>query len=194
MARHPPPVYVLEGDTPVDMPEILLDPQIWTGALFVFGLRLVEMTLDTVRTLVMMRGRRALTWALGFAQSAIFVVAIAAVLEDVGDPIKMIGYAAGFASGVVLGMHLEERLAIGHADLRVISRGRGTAVAERLRADGYAATEIPGRGRDGAVTILSCSVLRRDVDRIASLVVNADPEAFIVTEDLHPLRRGFWRA
>jgi uncharacterized protein YebE (UPF0316 family) len=176
------------------MPEALLDPQLWLGALFVFGLRLVEMTLDTVRTLVLLRGRAGLNWVLGFAQSVIFVVATAAVLEGINEPLKLVGYAAGFATGVVVGMGLEERLAIGYTDLLVISGGRGSAVADRLRAEGYAITEIPGRGKDGMVTLLNCGVLRKNVGRVAAVVTEVDPEAFITAEDLRPLRHGFWRA
>ena len=46
------------------------------GAALIFGLRVFEMTLGTLRILYVMRGRKILVWILGFLQAAIFVVAI----------------------------------------------------------------------------------------------------------------------
>ena len=105
-----------------------------------------------------------------------------------------IGGIAGFATGVVVGMAIEERLAIGYVHMRVISSRRGSGIAERLRSEGYAVTEVPARGKDGMVTMLNCSVLRKDIERLRNLVNEVDQEAFITSEDIRPVRRGFWRA
>ncbi len=51
---------------------------------------------------------------LGFVQSVIFMIAIASVLQHLDNPLNVIGCAAGFATGNVVGMWIEERLAIGH--------------------------------------------------------------------------------
>ncbi|MDD2695480.1 MAG: DUF2179 domain-containing protein [Anaerolineales bacterium] len=174
--------------------EILLSPQAWLGAGFIFLLRVSDMTLDTLRVLVVMRGRKSLAWLLGFFQSGIFVIAISSVLSNLDNPLNMIGYAAGFATGNVVGMMIEERLAIGHIHLRIVSSRLGTAIADRLREEGYAITEIPGRGKDGAVTVLECSVLRKNVQWVRHIVNEVDPSAFITAEDVRPVRRGFWRA
>ena len=131
---------------------------------------------------------------LGFFQSLIFVIAITSVLSNLDNPLNILGYAAGFATGNVVGMLIEERLAIGHVQLSIISPGHGAAVADRLRAEGYAITEIPARGKDGVVSMLSVSVLRKDVAKVEALVHANDPEAFMTSEDVRPMRRGFWRA
>ena len=108
--------------------------------------------------------------------------------------LNIIGYAAGFATGVVIGMTIEERLAIGHIHMRIISSRRGSRIAERIREEGYAVTEVPARGKDGMVTMLNCSVLRKNVGRVRNMVNEIDSEAFITSEDIRPVRRGFWRA
>ena len=141
-----------------------------------------------------MRGRKSIAWVLGFFQALIFVLAISSVLSNIGNLLNVVGYAAGFATGNVLGMLIEERLAIGHIHLRVVSPHRGVAIAEKLRAEGYAVTEVPGRGKDGMVAVLSCSVLRKKVDRVRSIVNTVDADAFITAEDVRSVRRGFWRA
>ena len=174
--------------------DFLLSPQAWLMAALIFGLRVLDMTLDTLRVLFVMRGRRKIAWMLGFFQSAIFVTAISTVLSNLDNPLNIVGYAAGFATGNVLGMAIEERLAVGHTSVNIISSRLGSAIAEHLRKNGYAVTEVPARGKDGMVTMLNVLVLRRNADKARQLVDEIDPDAFITVEDVRPVRRGFWRA
>ncbi|MGD8555488.1 MAG: DUF5698 domain-containing protein, partial [Anaerolineales bacterium] len=136
----------------------------------VFGLRVTDMSLDTLRVLFVIRGRKALAWTLGLFQSLIWVVAITSVLGNLDNLWNVAGYAGGFATGVVVGMVLEELLALGHGHIRIMSSRRGSAVAEAIRQAGYAATETSGRGKDGTVTVIDCSVRRRDIDRVRTEV------------------------
>ena len=174
--------------------EFLLSPSAWLGALMIFGLRITDMSLDTLRVLFVVRGRKQIAWVLGFCQSAVYVIAIAKVLSNLGNPLTVLGYAAGFATGNVLGMYVEERLAIGHIQLQIVTKKRGAAIAKALRAGGYGVTEISARGKDGSVRLLTASVLRKDLAHAQAIVHETDQDAFITSEDVRPVRRGFWRA
>jgi uncharacterized protein YebE (UPF0316 family) len=172
----------------------LLLPSAWLGALTIFGLRITDMSLDTLRMLFVVRGRRGFAWVLGFCQSAVFVVAITKVLSDLNNPLMVLGYAAGFATGNVIGMMVEERLAIGHIQLQIVSQKHGAELAKALREGGYGVTEISARGKDGTVELLSASVLRKDLAHARRIVHETDQDAFMTSEDVRPIRRGFWRA
>ncbi len=173
---------------------IFLSPQAWTGALLIFSLRVCDMSMDTLRVLFVMRGIKKVAWVLGFLQSAIYIFAIGKVLSSINNPLNIIGYAAGFATGNVVGMLIEERIAIGHTLVNIISPHRGSAVVSHLRQNGYAVTELAGRGKDGMVSMINCSVLRKQVDTVHGLVNEIDPDAFITAEEVRPIRHGFWRA
>lgn len=175
------------------MPEWLT----WTTVLVslsIFFLRVIDMSLDTIRLLFVVRGRKLLAWFLGFFQSAVFIIAISSVLTNEQNVLTIIGYAAGFATGNVVGMYIEERLAIGHIHLTIVSPSRGAAISDMLREHGYAVTEISARGLNGMVTLLHVDVMRRKLDTVEKLVRETDSEAFITAEDVRPVRRGFWRA
>ncbi|MBW8010785.1 MAG: DUF2179 domain-containing protein [Chloroflexi bacterium] len=176
------------------MLEYLLSSQAWLQAGLIFGLRVANMSLDTVRIMMVLRGRKWSAWIFGFIQTMIYVAVLTSVIKDLTNFLNLIAYAGGYATGNVVGMWFEERLAIGHINMRIISPNLGTAIAERLRNNGYAVTETPARGKDGAVTLLNVSIYRRQVSKIMSLVQETDPEAFITSEDVRPVRRGFWRA
>jgi uncharacterized protein YebE (UPF0316 family) len=165
---------------------------LWTVG--IFFLRVTDMTLDTLRVLFVMRGRKGSAWIFGFFQSALFVMAISSVLRNLENPLNIVAYAAGFATGNVVGILLEEKLAIGYTHMRIISPRRGEALATQLREEGYAVTELSGRGKDGTVNILSVSVLRKNAYQVNALVQKEDPDAFVTTEEVRAVRRGFWRA
>jgi uncharacterized protein YebE (UPF0316 family) len=163
------------------------------AALIVFALRLVDVSAMTLRILMVIRGRKFMAWVLGFFQALVFVVAIREVFEDLGNWMNIVGYAAGFATGTVIGMRLEEWLAVGYGHLRIISARHGAAVALALRGSGYAVTEVSGRGRDGTVDLINCSIPRRQVSHITEMVKQIDENAFITVEDVRHVRGGFWR-
>jgi uncharacterized protein YebE (UPF0316 family) len=160
----------------------------------IFLLRVVNMALDTLRVLYTVRGRRLAVWVLGFSQSILWIVAITFALSSLDNIWSIIAYAAGFATGNIVGMQIEERLAIGHAHMRIISSHLGSAIVGALRGAGFAVTELSGRGKDGTVSVISCGVKRRDIRQARRSINEIDPDAFITIEDMRPLHRGFWRA
>src|SRR5512141_1858721 len=128
------------------------------AGLFVFAMRLTDMSLDTLRLLFMMRGRKLLTGLIGAVQATVFILAVSAVLKGPLNFWTVLGYALGFAAGVMVGMFAEERMAIGYAMLRVYSPVSGSAIAGALRSAGHAATEILGHGKEGNITVVTCVV------------------------------------
>jgi uncharacterized protein YebE (UPF0316 family) len=170
------------------MPDYIL------SALFIFVMRIADMTLDTLRVLFMMRGQRLVAGIIGFFQSAIFIIAVSRVMTQLDNPWNIVGYAGGFALGVMVGMTIEGRMAIGFGQMRIISIAQGQAIANALRAKGHGVTELPGRGRDGMVTVLNLTVRRKDIDTVQKMVRTVDDEAFITVEEVRPLWRGFYRA
>jgi len=166
----------------------------WLGALVIFLLRVLNMTLDTLRMLFMLRGKKLLSWIVGFLVSLIFVVLLTSILSNLDSWLYILAYAAGFATGGTVGIWIEERLALGFIHVQIISSNRGVKIAQSLRDNGFAVTEIPARGKDGMVSLLNLSVRRNQMVGIEKIVNECDETAFITSEDVRPIRRGFFRA
>ncbi len=175
------------------MEQFLAAQNIWVVAGFIFISRVLNMALDTVRMLTVVRGMRTITWVLGVLQTMLFVVALGSVMNDLSNPIKILAYSVGFATGNVIGMNIEKRLAFGFINMTIISSIRGQELAERLRSQGHAVTEIPARGKDGSVEILECSVQRKFAQEMQHTVLEIDPSAFITSRDIQKIWRGYWR-
>jgi len=174
--------------------DILTSQQAWLGAGLIFLLRVINMTIATMRMMLTMRGKSKITWFLGVFESAIFVFTLTYIVADLNNWLNILAYATGFATGNTVGVWLEGKLAVGHVNLRIISSHKGIEIVEHLREEGYAVTEIPALGKDGQVTLLNTSVLRKKVNQVRALVEEIDGEAFMTAEDMNPIRRGFWRS
>lgn len=168
------------------------------GPLLIFALRVVDVSMATVRMLMVVRGARSTAALISFFEILIWVVAAGAVIQNLSSPLHAVGYAAGFASGTVVGMWLESKLAFGVCSVRVFSTDPQRELVEALRDRGYGVTEQEGRGRKGPVAILYTVVRRRDVRDVTRTVERYDPEAFVTVQNdafvqrgwLYPAKRG----
>ena len=173
--------------------DFLLSPEAWIGAFVIFALRVLNNTLDTVRLLMVMRGKKWLSWILGFFVSLIYVLLFTSVLTNLDNPLYMVAYAAGFATGNVVGMWIEDKMALGYLRLDVISPGHGAELAEKLREGGFAVTEVSARGKDGMVSLLTIAVLRKRVELAEKIVRDVDDTAFVTIAEMRTVHHGFWR-
>jgi uncharacterized protein YebE (UPF0316 family) len=107
---------------------------------------------------------------------------------------NLLSYCFGFSVGTLVGMWLEERLAIGYSTIRVISPGRGPTIAEALRKAGHGATEGTARGKDGVVGTVKTVVRRRDLDSACAIIYQAAPDAFVTIEEARRVQHGYVRA
>ncbi|NMA12461.1 MAG: DUF2179 domain-containing protein [Chloroflexi bacterium] len=168
--------------------------EILLGGILIFFLRLLDMTMDTLRVLFVVRGQRLIVWVLGFFQSAIFILAVSNVLRGDNHPFTIFCYASGFATGNLLGMFIENKLAVGFKRIAIISRGDSEKITNEIRRYGYGVTTAPARGKDGDVMQIFVNVKRKHVSDIESIVSKIDENAFITADDFMPVNRGgFWR-
>ena len=170
-----------------------LTPEILVGGFVIFILRLIDMCLDTLRVLFVMRGQRVIVWILGVVTSIIYIVAISNVLSGKNHPFTILCYGVGYATGNVLGMRLEERMAIGYKQVNIVSQNDGREIASALRDKGYGVTELKGEGMNGTVDVVSTSIKRKQVKDVRKIVQEIDEKAFITEDDFHPINSGTWR-
>ncbi|MFN2564332.1 MAG: DUF2179 domain-containing protein [Gemmatimonadaceae bacterium] len=160
------------------------------GPLVIFGLRIVDVSLDTMRVLSAVRGERWVAAGLGFFQALIWIVVVGNAIRFLDSVWHVLGYAGGFGAGTLVGISIEHALAYGVATVRVVSRDGGVEIAQALRAKGYGVTEFGGQGRDGRVEILNSVVQRQDLEEVMRIVDRWDPAAFVTVEEPKLLRGG----
>jgi uncharacterized protein YebE (UPF0316 family) len=167
--------------------------EILLAALLIFLLRVVGISLSTVRVLLTMRGRKMWSAVLGFFEVLVYVLALGQVVQNLSNVWNILAYCLGFSVGTVVGMWIEERLAIGYATVRVISVEHAPAVAEAIRGAGHGATEGLAHGSQGMVGTVKTVVRRKEVVPICQLIQKVDPQAFVTVEETQTVQRGYIR-
>ena len=156
------------------------------SALIIFGLRLADQSLGTMRSLLVAKNKPLYAALIGLIESAIWIVAISQVVKDIDDPVLIGSYAAGFAAGTILGSYIERLVGVGNIVVRVFSPANSPSVAEKLREKGYGVTIIDGQGKDGPVKIYLCVIPRRRLKSVLELIKEINPDSFITTDMANP--------
>ena len=160
------------------------------GPLFIFLFRIVDVSCDTMRVILAVRGRGVIAAILGFFQALIWIFAVGTAIQHLDSLPHVLGYSAGFAAGTFVGITIEQAVAMGLATVRIVSPHGGVEIANALRERGYGATEFPGFGREGKVEIVNTVVHRNQVDDVVKVVEKWDPQAFVTVEEPRVLRGG----
>jgi len=154
--------------------------------------RITDVSLDTIRTVSVIQGRRSFAAVLGFFEAVVYICAVAKVLLNMNQPVYAVAYGLGFAAGTYLGMVIEQRLAFGNQMVLLLT-SKGPELADVLRTGDYRVAEVKGHIREGDRTILGVEIPRRDVQKLIRLVSAVDDRCDFIVHDIrlaHFTRRG----
>ncbi len=158
-------------------------------ASFVFAARLLDVTLATLRHVLVVRGLRLAASGLALLESLVWILAVSKALKHTDQPTIAVAFALGFATGTLVGMTLERYLGLGEQVVRVFTT-QGTAVADVLRSAGHRVTRFEGAGRDGPVDLLFIQAPRRIVAGLMKQVRGLDPASFCVVDDVRAVEHA----
>jgi uncharacterized protein YebE (UPF0316 family) len=81
-------------------------------------------------------------------------------------------------------MILEDKLALGHELVRVITKRDASGLITGLREKGYPVTTVSGEGRDGVVGVLYVIISRKALRDVIGIIRQHNPNAFYTIEDM----------
>lgn len=149
--------------------------------------RVIDVSLDTIRVIMVAKGFRKLAPFVGFFQVLIWIITLSRIMANLGIWTTYIGYAGGFAIGTYVGMKIEEKLALGYELIRIITRADATKLIKELIGKGYRITYVDGTGKDGRVGILFIVQKRKAIKEIIELIKQFNPNAFYSIEDVRSI-------
>jgi uncharacterized protein YebE (UPF0316 family) len=159
------------------------------SALLIFGLRVADVSIGTLRTLFTVRGRKYVSATLAFCEASIFILALSHVMKFVNQPLTMFAYAAGFAAGNFSGITIERWIGSGTILVRIIAKNSVLLVG--LRDQGFGVTVTRGEGLQGEVAMLFVVAPRRRERELMRLIEQLDPTAFVTLDAVHHALGGY---
>jgi uncharacterized protein YebE (UPF0316 family) len=158
--------------------------------LLIFIARLIDVTLSTMRHILVYKGARRLVPLLGFIEVLVWLVAMTQVLNNMANVASYIAWAAGFSTGTWCGMVIEEKLALGHQLIRIVSGSDCAGLIDELRRDGYGVTVVPAQGSSGQVEIMFVATARTKVSQLVATIRRHNPNLFYTVEDVRSVAAG----
>ena len=166
---------------------------IWAGAVLIFLARVSDVTLATLRISFISKGQKTIAPLIGFFEILIWLFAIGQIVQNLTNIAYYVAYAGGFATGVFIGLQIEDRLALGSQIIRTITRTDASRLIEALRTAGYGVTSVGAQGTGGEVDLIFSVVQRSDIEPYMALVNEFNPQAFCSVEDVRFVRHGVLR-
>lgn len=161
--------------------------------LLIFFARIADVSIGTIRIIFVSKGQKFLAPLLGFFEVLIWIIVMAKIMQHLDRWYYYIFYAAGFATGNWVGILLEEKLAVGHAALRVITRKPAFELIAALRERGYGTTVVDAEGSTGQVNIIYTILKRKELPALIELINEYNPKAFYTVEDIKVVNEGIQR-
>ena len=160
----------------------------------IVALRLVDVSLGSLRITSLVRGQRFTAGVLGFLESLSWVVAAGLVLTSLDEWYKLLAYAGGFGVGTTLGGTIDRWIASGQVFVRIMAPLASPEVASAMRADGFQVTVVNGEGRDGDVRLTISAMRRRDLPRALQVIRDVNPDAFVTVDEVEASRIATMKA
>lgn len=145
--------------------------------LLIFIARVSDVSINTLRIMFMLNGKKKVAPVLGFFEAMIWLLAIGQIFQNINNPMSYFAYAGGFAMGTYVGMTIEEKLALGRVLVRVITPAPMPELIDYMKDKNFRFTNVGAEGRYGKVNLLF-TVMKRDaltefVQRVKALNENA---------------------
>ncbi len=165
---------------------------IW-GYLFIFCARCTDVSMATIRTIMVVRGRKLVAACIGFVEIIVYIFAINKVLSGMDNIGNVLAYALGFATGNFVGITIEEKMAMGTLIAQIITKRDIEGFSNYLREKNFGVTVTEGKGKEGTIHILNVVLNRKDLPNFETAIDKYDKEAFITISDARNIKGGYFR-
>lgn len=157
--------------------------------LLIFVARIFDVTLGTIRIILVSRGVKIPASLLGFFEVLIWLIAIGRVMQNLTNVANYIAYAGGFAMGNFVGIYIEGKLAMGFLSIRIVTAKDAAALIDYLKSEDFGVTSVAARGVSGEVRIVFTIIRRGELQDTMEIISKFNPGAFIAIEDVRSVSR-----
>ncbi|WP_304586564.1 DUF2179 domain-containing protein [Cytobacillus firmus] len=155
-------------------------------------INIVYVSFFTIRMILTLKGQRYLAAFLSTIEVVIYVIGLGLVLDNLNEIQNLIAYAVGYGIGVIVGMKIEEKLALGYITVNVITKEYDRDLPKALREKGYGVTNWAANGLEGDRMALQILTPRKYELKLYQTIKELDPKAFIIAYEPKTIHGGFW--
>jgi uncharacterized protein YebE (UPF0316 family) len=161
----------------------------------IFLVRILDVSLGTVRTILIIKGKKVIASLTGFIEVAIwFAIVREALNTDQTGIWVIVAYAGGFAMGTYIGGVLSDRFIQGTFGVQVITEKKDEII-KVLRENGYGVSviDVKGQNEDRPKYMLFIEINKKKFEHLRNTIKQLDSRAFIVVNETKYVQNGYFK-
>ncbi len=162
--------------------------------LIVCAAKIVEISIQSLKTCMMVKGQRIKAAALGFVECAIWGLVISTIIGTLGDNLfLLLFYCLGYATGLFLGSTIEGKIALGTSNLQLIANDANTEIIiDYLKANNRGYTVFDGRGSVDRMNMIFIVLPRKEAGKVLKEIRKlCDNKVFVVASEVSKYAGGY---
>ena len=156
--------------------------------------KIVEISIQSLKTCMMVKGQRLKAAGLGFLECTIWGLVISTIIGTLGDNIFLLAfYCIGYATGLFLGSTIENKIALGTSNLQLIAGDESTAIIkEYLKEQNRGYTVFEGHGSTDKMNMIFIVLPRKETPKVLRELRKAcDNKVFVVASEVSKYAGGY---
>ena len=156
--------------------------------------KIVEITIQSLKTCMMVKGQRLKAAGLGFVECTIWGLVISTLIGTLGDNLLLlVFYCAGYATGLFLGSTLESKIALGTSNLELIASDESTAkITAYLKENDRGYTVFEGHGSKEKMNMIFVVLPRKETPKVLREIRNScDGKVFVAVSEVSKYAGGY---
>ena len=176
------------------MSEILASLHPVVVCFIVCAAKIVEITIQSLKTYMMVKGQRLKAAGLGFLECTIWGLVISTIIGTLGDNIfLLLFYCVGYATGLFLGSTIENKIALGTSNLELIASDESTEkITDYLKANNRGYTVFEGRGSTDKMNMIFIVLPRKEAPKALKDIRHVcDNKVFVAVSEVSKYAGGY---
>ncbi len=162
--------------------------------LLVCGAKIIEITIQSLKTCMMVKGQRLKAAGLGFVECTIWGLVISTIIGTLGDNLFLLFfYCIGYATGLFLGSTIENKIALGTSNLEIIANAESTEkITAYLKERSMGYTVFEGHGSTDKMNMIFIVLPRKEAPRVLrELRRECDNKLFVAVSEVSKYAGGY---
>ena len=162
--------------------------------LLVCAAKIVEITIQSLKTCMMVKGQRLKAAGLGLVECTIWGLVISTIIGTLGDNLLLLAfYGVGYATGLFLGSTIEAKIALGTSSLELIANDDSTKkICEYLKKNNRGYTVFEGHGSKEKMNMIFIVLPRREAARtLREIRAVCDNKVFVSVSEVSKYAGGY---
>lgn len=162
--------------------------------LLVCAAKIVEITIQSLKTCMMVKGQRLKAAGLGFIECTIWGLVISTLIGTLGNDLLLLAfYCVGYATGLFLGSTIENKIALGTSNLELIASDESTEkITAYLKDRGMGYTVFAGQGSKDKMNMIFIVLPRKETPKtLKEIRAVCENKVFVVASEVSKYAGGY---